>query len=211
MKAVCYALALLCLGGASAIGQTNGTGRACISLVTVANGDEDILRADSTGRRGLRIVAHVESTAGCDVVAAVFTKGGLPVAGCRPQFATLPGKTEITLPKAGGWNWEQDTGPIQGYVLFLGAGSKETAEIRSLVNAMQSSKDDAVMRLQAAKLRELIGKANMERSPRPAPKQETEVAGSYRMVVGFDWRAACVAVNFATNKPGAAVFPTIPR
>ena len=203
---------MLWLGSATAICQSTATGRACLSVVTVANGDEDILRPDSRGRHGVKLVAHLDSTMGCDVVAAVFTKNGLPVAGCRPQFVTVPAKTEMTLPKAPGtWNWEQDTGAIQGYVLFLAPGSKETAEIRSLVAAMQGAKDDAVMKMQAGKLRELIGRANMERSPRPPPKQETEVAGSYRMVVGFDWQAAAVAVKFAINKPGAAVFPTIPR
>lgn len=212
MKAGYWVLAFLCFSSATALCQTTGTGRACISMVTLANGDEDILRSDSTGRRGLKLVAHLDSTIGCDVVAAVFTKAGLPVAGCRPQFASVPAKTEITLPKApGGWKWEQDTGPIQGYVLFLVSGSKESAEIRSLVTAMQSSRDDAVMKLQSARLRELIGRANMERSPRPAPKQDTEVAGTYRTVVGFDWQAAAVAVKFGTNKPGAAVFPTVPR
>lgn len=205
-------LVLFCLCAATAIGQSPGTGRACLSMVTAANGDEDILRSDSTGRPGVKLVARLDSTIGCDVVAAVFTKAGLPVAGCRPQFATVPARTEVTLPKAPAtWKWEQNTGPLQGYVLFLATGSKEGAEIHSLVDAMQTAKEDAVLRLQAAKLRELIGRANMERSPRPAPKQETEVAGTYRMVVGFDWHANAVAVKFGSNNPAAAVFPTVPR
>jgi hypothetical protein len=185
---------------------SKGNGRACISVLNTLNNDEDILRSDTTGRRGLKIRAHADATVQCDVLVAVFTKSGEPIPGCRPQFSTLAARTEVTLPKTG-WSWENDTGPIEGYVLFLASGSKEASEIRALVVAMQSPRDDAVLKLQMAKLRELIGKATIDRSPQRPPKSESEVAGTYRTVVGFDWHGSARTVAFSSDKPGAVVFP----
>ena len=199
-------LASFSIAGGQGAEKTKGSGRACISVLNTLNSDEEILRSDTTGRRGLKILAHADTTVPCDVLAAVFTKSGGPVPGCRPQFSTLAARTEVTLPKAG-WTWENDTGPIEGYVLFLASGSKEAAEIRALVVAMQSPKDDAVLKLQMAKLRELIGKATVDRSPQRPPKSESEVAGTYRMVVGFDWKGSARTVAFSPDRPGAVVFP----
>src|SRR5580765_2548364 len=95
-----------------------GSGRACISVLNTLSNDEEALRSDATGRRGLKMFAHADATVPCDVLAAVFTKSGGPVPGCRPQFSTLAARTEVTLPKVG-WSWERDTGPVEGYVVFL--------------------------------------------------------------------------------------------
>jgi hypothetical protein len=198
-----------------AVAQTGdkrtATARACISVVNSLNNDEEALRSDTTGRRGLKINAYLDSTVACDALAAVFTKTGQALTGCRPQFVTLAARNEVTLPKAPvAWNWEKDPGPIEGYVVFFAKGSKESAEVRALVAAIQGTTDDKVLRLQTSKLRELIGRANVDRSAQSRPKTETEVAGTYRMVVGFDWHSAARTVEFSADKPGALGFPTSP-
>lgn len=65
-----------------------------------------------------------------------------------------------------------------------------------------------IIKLQAGKLRELIGSANFNKeAARHAPKAITEVAGQMRMVVGFEWRGSARVVNFSAERPGALIFP----
>jgi len=188
--------------------KRTATARACISVVNSLNNDEEALRSNATGRHGLKITAHLDATVDCDALAAVFTKAGQALPGCRPQFVTLSARNEITLPKAPTtWSWEKDTGPIEGYVVFFTKGSKESAEVRALVTAMQGAADGNVLKLQTSKLRELIGRANVDRSAQPPPKTDAEVAGTYRMVVGFDWHGAARTTRFSADKPGALIFP----
>jgi len=81
-----------------------------------------------------------------------------------PQFVDIPAKKEVVLPKAPAtWNWEKETGPLQAYVLFFAPGSKDSSEMRALVGAMQSANDSAVAKMQANKLRELIGRAKIDK------------------------------------------------
>lgn len=182
--------------------------RACISVVNSLNNDEEALRGDMTGRRGLKINAHLDSTVACDALAVVFTKTGQALPGCHPQFVTLSAGNELTLPRSpAAWTWEKDTGPIEGYVVFFAKGSKESAEVRTLVAAMQGAPEESILKLQTAKLRELIGRANVDRSVQRPPKTDAEIAGTYRMVVGFDWHGAARTVGFSADKPGALVFP----
>lgn len=213
MKPGLLVAALLCLHASLAFSQAvdknKPHGRACLSVVNSANGDEEPLRADSEGRRGLKVQAHLDATAKCEALVAIFTKSGQPVAGWAPQFVELSARKEVLLPKAPAvWNWENDTGPLEAYVLFFAPGSKDSAELRALVGAMQKMNDSAVTKLQTNKLRELIGRAKIDRAAaeRAAPS-DAEVAGTFRMVVGFEWRDSARAVNFAAGKPGALIFP----
>ena len=73
---------------------------------------------------------------------------------------------------------------------------------------MQSPKSDAVTKLQVNKLRELIGRAEVDKgtSDRGAKADTTEVGGVFRMVVGFPWRDSARTVNFSADKSGALIF-----
>jgi hypothetical protein len=205
--------AVLCLSASIAFSQSvdknKPHGRACISVVNSANGDEEALRADSEAGPGRKVRAHLDATAKCEALVAIFTKNGQPVAGWPPQFVEVAAGKEVLLPKAPAvWNWEKTTGPLEAYVLFFAPDSRESAELRALVGAMQSASDSAVAKLQTNKLRELIGRAKIDRaSASRAAKSEAEVAGTFRMVVGFEWRDSARAVNFASDKPGALIFP----
>lgn len=106
------------------------------------------------------------------------------------------------------WNWEKDVGKIDVYVLFFDRGSKDGAEIKTLVSAMQSPKNEAVEKLQVNKLHELIGHAKVDKegADRSARADSTEVGGVFRMVIGFPWRDSARSVNFSADKPGALIF-----
>ena len=206
-------VAVLCLNTSFAFSQAvdknRPHGRACISVVNSANGDEEALRADSEGRRGLKVLAHLDATAKCEALVAIFTKSGQPIAGWAPQFVDLSARKEVLLPKAPAvWNWEKATGPLEVYVLFFAPGSKGSAELRALVGAMQKMNDSAVTKLQTNKLRELIGRAKIDKvAAQRAAKPDAEVAGTFRMVVGFEWRDSARWVNFYSDNPGALIFP----
>lgn len=213
MKPGWLVAALLCLNASPAFSQaidkSKPHGRACISVVNSANGDQEPLRADSESRRGLKVLAHLDATAKCEALVAIFTKSGQPVAGWPPQFVDVSARKEVLLPKAPAvWNWEKPTGPLEAYVLFFAPGSKESAEIRALVGAMQKTSDSAITKLQTNKLRELIGRAKIDKAAAErAVPPDAEVAGTFRMVVGFEWRDSARAVNFSAGKPGALIFP----
>jgi hypothetical protein len=155
--------------------------------------------------------AYLDATAKCEALVAIFTKSGKPVTGWRPQFVDVSPRKEVLLPKGPAvWNWDKETGPLEAYVLFFAPGSTDSAELRALVGAMQNTNDSAVTQLQTNKLRELIARAKIDRAAaeRAAPP-DTEVAGTFRMVVGFEWRDSARAVNFSAGKPGALIFPAM--
>ena len=215
MKPGLLVAAVLCLNASLAFSQAidkgKPHGRVCISVLNSANGDEEALRADSEAGPGRKVQAHLEATAKCEALVAIFTKPGQPVAGWAPQFVDLSPRKEVLLPKAPAvWNWEKATGPLEAYVLFFAPGSKDSAELRALVGAMQKTSDSAVTKLQTNKLRELIGRAKIDRATaeRAAPR-DAEVAGTFRMVVGFEWRDSARAVNFSAARPGALIFPAV--
>jgi hypothetical protein len=93
--------------------------------------------------------------------------------------------------------------------LIFTPGSKEGAELRNLVEAMQNATAQKIADLQANKLRELIGRTKIDKlaSDRGVKTDATEVGGVFRMVVGFEWRDAARSVNFSADKPAALVFP----
>jgi hypothetical protein len=204
---------VLCLGCAisGAVDKTKPTARACIGIVNIANGDEEAFRAASKPGHNQKLVAHLDATAKCDAIVAPFLKSGELVPGWRPQVVELRPNAEVVVPKTPVlWSWEKDTGPLEIYVLFFAPGSKEGSEMRALVKTMETTGNDGVAKLQANKLRELIGRANFDRATAAhAPKADSEVAGVLRMVVGFEWRDAARAVNFSPEKPGALIFPAL--
>jgi hypothetical protein len=215
MKPGLLVAALLCLNASTAFSQAvdknKPHGRACISVINSANGDEEALRADSQAGRGRKVLAHLDATAKCEALVAIFTKSGQRLAGWPPQFVDVSARKEVLLPKAPAvWNWEKDTGPLEAYVLFFSPGSKNNAELRSLVGAMQNTNDSAITKLQTNKLRELIGRAKIDKATAErAAAPDAEVAGTFRMVVGFEWRDFARAVNFSAGKPGALIFPAV--
>jgi len=204
---------MLCLGTSAALSQnfdkSKPSGRACLAIVNVANGDEEVLRPASTAGKNEKIVAHLDATSGCEVLVAPFLKSGELVPGWLPQYVNLDPGRESSVPKAPvSWSWEKDSGPLEIFVLFFAAGSKKGSEIRELVQATGKARGASIIKLQAGKLRELIGSANIdEGAARRAPKANSEVAGVLRMVVGFEWRDSARAVNFSAEKPGALIFP----
>lgn len=212
MKKRLLVTAILCAGCAIAFSQPRDKnkpyGRACIGVVNSANGDEEALRSNSATGRGLKVVAHLDATAKCEALVAIFAKGG-QATGWAPQFVAVPAQSEVLLPKApAAWKWEKGEGPIEVYVLFFAPGSKDSTEIKALVSAMQASRSAEVAKLQTNKLLELIGRAKVDKfAAEHAAKANPEVAGVLRMVVGFEWRDSARAVNFSAEKPGALIFP----
>jgi hypothetical protein len=154
-------------------------------------------------------VVHLDATAPCEVLVAPFAKSGQLVPGWLPEYIDLSATRESLVPKTGSpWSWEKESGPLEIYVLFQVRGSKPGSEIRELVNAIRKVRDPSVVKLQASKLRELIGRSNFDRQAAlHAPKPSSEVAGVMRMVVGFEWRDSARAANFSAEKPGGLIFP----
>jgi len=213
VKGISLMVGVLCLGSSAALSQnidkTKSSGRACLAIVNVANGDEEVLRLASTAGKNQKIVAHLDATSGCEVLVAPFLKSGELVPGWLPQDVSLNPGREVLVPKAPiSWSWEKDAGSPEIYVLFFVPGSQKGGEIRELVNAMAKAKGANILKLQASKLRELIGSANIdEKAARHVPKANSDVAGVLRMVVGFEWRDSARAINFSAEKPGALIFP----
>lgn len=185
--------------------------RVCLAVFNSASGEEEAFQAASTPGKGKKIVAHLDANAKCEAVIAAFSrKTGQLANSWPPQFVQIVERREVILPKAPvAWSWEKDTGPIELYALVFAPGSKDAAEIKTLVTAMQNPQSEAVTRLQTNKLRELIGRAKIDRARAGnTPKVDsTEVGGVFRMVVGFEWRDSARTVNFTVEKPGALVFP----
>jgi hypothetical protein len=197
------------VASSQAIDKSKPTGRACVGIVNIKNGDEETLRPASTAGPNQKIVVHLDATAACEAFVTPFLKNGELVPGWLSQYVVLsPGK-ETLLPMAPvSWTWEKQTGPLEIFVLFFAPGSKEGGEIRDLSRAMRTAKGATLIKMQTSKLRELVSNANYDKEAgRHAPKASSEVAGVMRMVVGFEWRDFARAVNFAAGKPGALIFP----
>jgi len=191
------------------VDKSKPMGRACLGIVNTVNGDEEALRAASTAGKNRKIVAHLDATVACEALVSPFLKSGPLVPGWLPQYVVLSPEKETPLPRGPmSWSWEQNNGPLEILVLFFPSGSKEGSEIRQLVTSMGKARSARLLGMQAAKLRELIGKAPFDKEAAlRAPKATTEVAGVMRTVVGFEWRDSARAVNFSSEKPGALIFP----
>lgn len=208
---IALALSAGCLPSAQAIDKNKPYARVCLSVMNSVTGEEVALQTTSTPGKGKKIAVHIDATAKCEAVVAVFNrKTGQLISHWLPQFVQVAERNEVLLPKAPvAWDWEKDAGPLDLHVLIFSPGSKEGAELRTLVEAMQSAKTPKVEDLQANKLRELIGRAKVDKlaSDRGVKTDATEVGGVFRMVVGFEWRDFARSVNFTAERPGALVFP----
>jgi hypothetical protein len=201
----------LCLVPLQAADKNKPHARVCFAVLHSATGEEEAFQAVSSAGKGKKIVAHLDANANCEAVVAAFSrKTGQLANGWRPQFVQIAEQREMVLPQApSAWSWEKETGPIEVCVLVFAPGSKDGAELKTLVSAMQNTQSEAVTKLQTNKLRELIGRAKIDKARAGnAPKADsTEVGGVLRMVVGFEWRDSARIVNLTTEKPGALVFP----
>jgi hypothetical protein len=203
--------AACCLATAQLVDKNKPYARVCLAVMNSASGDEEALRVTSAPGKGKKIVAHIEASAKCEaVIAAHNRKTGQLVPGWAPQFAEVAQWHEALLPKGPvTWNWANDAGPIEFHVLIFAPGSKESAGLRRLVDAMQGTPNEKMAHLQADKLRELIGRVEAGKvvAARGPKADATEVGGVFRMVVGFEWRDAARSANFTVDNPGALVFP----
>jgi len=201
----------LCLVPSQAADKNKPHARVCIAVVNSASGEEEAFQAASTAGKGKKIVAHLDATVKCEAVVAAFNrKTGQLANSWPPQFVQMAEQREVVLPKAPvAWSWEKDCGPIELYALVFAPGSKDGAELKTLVGAMQKVQSESVAKLQANKLRELIGRAKIDKARAGnTPKVDsTEVGGVFRMAVGFEWRDSARTVNFTADKPGALIFP----
>src|SRR3979490_464760 len=114
----------MCLASSIAFSQAldkgKPSGRACLAIVNIANGDEEVLRPASAAGKNQKVVAHLDATSACEVLVAPFVKGGELVPGWEPQYVDLSPGREVVLPKAPvSWSWEKDAGSFEIFVLFF--------------------------------------------------------------------------------------------
>jgi len=132
VKRISLLTTMLCLGCSAALSQSvdksKPIGRACLGIVNTANGDEEALRVASAAGKNRKIVAHLDATAACEALVSPFLKTGQFPQGWLPQYVDLsPGK-EILLPeKPVSWSWEQNSGPLEVFVLFFAPGPRKAA------------------------------------------------------------------------------------
>jgi hypothetical protein len=203
-------LASCCLALSQSVDKNKPYARVCVAVKNSANGEEEAFQASSTAGAGKSFVVHVDANAKCEVLVAAFRKDGQLPSGWAPQFTQVAEWNEVAIPKAPlTWNWEKDMGAIEFYVLVFAPGSKEGAELQTLVSAMQNPRSEAVLKLQTNKLHELIGRAKIDkaRAQEALKPETTEVGGVFRSVAGFEWRDLARSVNFTVDKPGALIFP----
>ncbi|MEY2528609.1 MAG: hypothetical protein QOJ05_699 [Verrucomicrobiota bacterium] len=194
---------------AVAVDEDKPHGRVCVSLFEPGPPEkEELFQVSLPPGSGRTVRAYVDASEKCTVLVAALTKDGKLANGWRPQLSEVPGDfEEILLPKAPvKWDWSGASGPFDFYVLFLTADSKEIAEARKLVDAMQNPKvDDRVLALQTGKLKELIGRiTSAQEKVNPAPASEPEVGGVFRGTA-FPWRQFAQGANFAADHPGVLV------
>jgi hypothetical protein len=210
-----FLLGLMVASGAlagAAVDEEKPHGRICVSLFEPGPPEkEELFQVSAPPGSGRTVRAYVDASEKCNVLIAALTKDGKLANGWKPQLSEVPGDfEEILLPKAPvKWDWAGASGPFDFYVLFLATDSKEIAEARKLVDAMQNPKvDDRVLALQTGKLKELIGRITSEREKvNPAPVSEPEVGGVFRGTA-FPWRQFAQGANFAADRPGVLILPS---
>lgn len=193
---------------ADAVDEEKPHGRVCLSIFEPGPPEkEEAFSATARTGAGKTVRAYVDSSEKCSVLLAALTKDGKLANGWRPQLADVPAEyEEILLPQGSAkWDWTTSSVPFDVYVLFLAPDSKELAEAKKLVEAMQSAKDDRVLAMQTTKLKELIGKlATDKEKANRGPASEPEVGGVFRGAA-FPWRQFARAVNFSAERPGVLV------
>jgi hypothetical protein len=207
-----FALGLLVASGAlapAAVDEDKPHGRVCLSLFEPGPPEkEEAFQSSAPAATGKLVRAYVDASDKCSVLVAAITKDGKLANGWRPQLAEVPAEyEEILLPSAPvKWEWAASSVPFDLYVLFLAPDSKEIAEAKKLVDAMQNPKvDDRVLALQTGKLKELIGRIAADKSANQGPASEPEVGGVFRGAA-FPWRQFARAANFAPDRPGVIIF-----
>jgi hypothetical protein len=207
-----FALGLLVASNAlalAALDEDKPHGRVCLSLFEPGPPEkEEAFQMSAPPGAGKLVRAYVDASDKCSVLVAAITKDGKLVNGWRPQLAEVPAEyEEILLPTAPvKWEWATSSTPFDFYVLFLAPDSKEIAEAKKLIDAMQNPKvDDRVLGLQTGKLKELIGRISADKSTaNQGPASEPEVGGVFRGAA-FPWRQFARAANFAPDHPGVIV------
>ena len=208
-----FALGLLVASSAlalAALDEDKPHGRVCLSLFEPGPPEkEEAFQVSAPAGAGKLVRAYVDASDKCSVLVAAITKDGKLANGWRPQLAEVPAEyEEILLPSAPvKWEWTTSSAPFDFYVLFLAPDSKEIAEAKKLVDAMQNPKvDDRVLALQTGKLKELIGRIAADKSnANQGPASEPEVGGVFRGAA-FPWRQFARAANFAPDRPGVVIF-----
>ncbi len=210
-KLFCLALGTLIAASALAaeVDEEKPHGRVCLSIFEPGPPEkEEAFTVSASTGAGTTVRAYVDSSDKCSVLLAALTKDGKLANGWRPQLADVPAEfEEILLPKAPiKWDWATSSVPFDFYVLFLAPDSKELAEAKKLVEAMQNAKvDDRVLAMQTTKLKELIGRLATDKSKaNQGPASQPEVGGVFRGAA-FPWRQFARAVNFSTDLPGVLV------
>lgn len=197
------------LFGADAVDEEKPHARVCFSLSEPGPPEkEEAFTLSAPTGAGKTVRAYVDASEKCSVFVAALTKDGKLANGWRPQLAEVPAEfEEILLPAAPSkWDWATASTPFDFYVLFLAPDSKETVEIKKLVDAMQNPKvDDRVLAMQTTKLKELIGRLVTDKDKaNKGPASEPEVGGVFRGTA-FPWRQFAKSVNFSADRPGVLV------
>ena len=210
-KILYFVLGLLTASGglaAPTVDEEKPHGRVCLSLFELGPPEkEEAFQISAPPGADKTVRAYVDASDKCSVLVAAITKDGKLANGWRPQLSEVPAEfEEILLPKAPvKWEWATASVPFDFYVLFLSPDSKELAEVKKLVDAMQNPKvDERVLALQTGKLKELIGRIAADKNTNHAPASEPEVGGVFRGAA-FPWRQFARAANFAPDYPGVVI------
>jgi hypothetical protein len=200
---------LAALNALAAVDEEKPHGRVCLSIFEPGPPEkEEAFQISAPTGAGKLVRAYVDASDKCSVLVAAITKDGKLANGWRPQLAEVPAEyEEILLPTAPvKWEWTASSAPFDFYVLFLAPDSKEIAEAKKLIDAMQNPKvDDRVLALQTGKLKELIGRIAADKSSaNQAPGSEPEIGGVFRGAA-FPWRQFARAANFAADRPGVVI------
>jgi hypothetical protein len=207
-----FALGSLIASGSLApatVDEEKPHGRVCISIFEPGPPEkEEAFQISAPTGAGKLVRAYVDASDKCSVLVAAITKDGKLVNDWRPQLAEVPAEyEEILLPSAPvKWEWTTSPAAFDFYVLFLAPDSKDIAEAKKLVDAMQNPKvDDRVLSLQTGKLKELIGRIAADKSSaNQSPASEPEIGGVFRGAA-FPWRQFARAANFAADRPGVVI------
>ena len=204
-----FALGLLVASSVfAAVDEDKPHGRVCLSLFEPGPPEkEEPFQISAPAGAGKIVRAYVDASDKCSVLVVAITKDGKLANGWRPQLAEVPGEfEEILLPKTPvRWDCAVPSVPFDFYVLFLTPDSKELAEAKKLVAAMQNPNADArVLALQTGKLKELIGRLAADKTANQGPSSEPEVGGVFRGAA-FPWRQYARAANFAPDRPGVVI------
>jgi hypothetical protein len=210
-KFLCLALGSLIAASAFAadVDEEKPHGRVCLSIFEPGPPEkEEAFTLSAPAGAGKIVRAYVDSSDKCSVLLAALTKDGKLANSWRPQLADVPPDFEEILLPTGTvkWDWAASAVPFDFYVLFLASDSKELAEAKKLVDAMQNPKvDERVLAMQTTKLKELIGRLATDKSKaNQGPASQPEVGGVFRGAA-FPWRQFARAVNFSAESPGVLV------